>query len=466
MPVIPISSQVLHTRGGVLDGLLDSVFDMALLLDKDCNILFMSQSNRKVLPHCDRLLGQPVTMLDKYSPFHQVAAQGQSMENLPVEIFGHRGFSNIYPLVENGRVIGVLSYIYFQNRNAIDEIVTKLPQSNRILKDGEYHQVSLVDRSYTFSDFVGESPLVTEMLDRCRQAASTRYPVLITGETGTGKEIIASGLHAARHPNRFSPYVAINCTAIPENLLESELFGHEKGAFTGADQRKLGKFEQAAEGDVLLDEIGDMSLPLQGKILRALESREFERVGGQKLIPFRAGIIAATNKHLPSLIETGQFRADLYYRLSVIEIFLVPLRRRPEDIPLLIDHFLRSKPGSLRFTRQAMDYLKHYAWPGNVRQLKNLVNRLQALCDGQQITGEQVMRELSAGQENYNRALGPGAAPLSLPHEACPVGTLEELERSAIAAALDSCGHNVTLAAKQLGIGRATLYKKLEKYGL
>lgn len=470
MPQIPMSRQTLHTRGGVLDHVLDNVFDMALLLDGQGNILFLSKGNRRVLPNCGRLIGQPVTRLDRFSPFAQVLSSGKSVENLPLELMGHRGFTNIYPLVDHGTVIGTLSYVYFQNRSAMEEIEARFPRDRWTLDNGEYHQVSLVDRSYTFSDFIGESPLVKEMLDRCRQAAACDYPVLLIGETGTGKEIIASGIHAARHPDRFAPYVAINCTAIPENLLESELFGHEKGSFTGADQRKVGKFEQAAEGDVLLDEIGDMSLLLQGKILRALESREFERVGGGKLIPFRAGVIAATNKHLPALIEEGQFRADLYYRLSVIEVFLIPLRKRPEDIPLLIEHFSRDKTDALRFTRQAMDYLKRYPWPGNVRQLKNLVYRLSALCGGQPITGDRVLTELSAGQENYNRALGPGgtlpaagAASLSGP---VPVRSLEELEREAIAAALAASGHNVTLAAKQLGIGRATLYKKLERHQL
>ena len=466
MPQISMERSILYTRGGALDKLLDSVFDMAMLLDVHCNILYLSASNQKVLPNPQQFIGKPVSLLDKYSPFQQVASTGQSVEGLAVEMYGHRGFSNLYPLVEDGQIIGVLSYIYFQNRSAIEQILAQRTNHPEGRQPDDYRQVSLVTRSYDFSDFLGDSPLVKQMLDRCRQAAASDYPVLLIGETGTGKEILASGIHAARHPKCFAPYVAINCTAIPENLMESELFGHEKGAFTGAHQRKLGKFEQAGEGDVLLDEIGDMNLSLQSKLLRALESREFERVGGQKLIPFRANIIAATNKNLPALVEAGQFRADLYYRLSVIEVFLVPLRKRPEDIPLLVDHFLQNRSGSLRFTRQAMEFLQRYPWPGNVRQLRNLVYRLLALSSGEQITGERVMQELSTGQESYSWALSQPSAPQPAPEMEHSPRTLEQLERQAIAQALEHCQRNISLAARQLGISRATLYKKMEKFHL
>ena len=200
--------------------------------------------------------------------------------------------------------------------------------------------------------------------------------------------------------------MTINCTAIPEQLLESELFGHEKGAFTGATEARMGKFQLAGDGDILLDEIGDMDLQMQSKLLRVLESREFERVGGREIIPLRAGIIASTNQNLLAMSERRAFRADLYYRLSTIELYLPPLRARPEDIPLLIDRLCAQKGGRLRLTSQAMEYLQRYTWPGNVRQLKNLVGRWLVFYDGVQITGRHVVDELTIGQRSYNEAFG------------------------------------------------------------
>ncbi len=240
------------------------------------------------------------------------------------------------------------------------------------------------------------------------------------------------------------PYVTINCTAIPEQLLESELFGHEKGAFTGATEARMGKFQLAGDGDILLDEIGDMDLQMQSKLLRVLESREFERVGGREIIPLRAGIIASTNQNLLAMSERRAFRADLYYRLSTIELYLPPLRARPEDIPLLIDRLCAQKGGRLRLTHQAMEYLQRYTWPGNVRQLKNLVGRWLVFYDGVQITGRHVVDELTIGQRSYNEAFGvtdplAGTESPSGPASA-PPPTLADQARAALEQALAYAG--------------------------
>lgn len=469
MAQISLTWEELHTRGGLLDELLDKTYDMALLLDDQCRILYLNERNKSILSNWKALVGQPVQSFDNVSPYEQVIRTGKAATGLLMEILGHKCFSNVIPVVDQGKTIGAMGMVMFRNTASIEEIFAQVKEPFNVHDTGElYAHVALMDQTYTFSDFIGESQAVKDLLAQCQKAAQCDYPVLLIGETGTGKEIIASGIHAARHPDTFAPYVTINCTAIPENLLESELFGHEKGAFTGADARKEGKFERAGTGDLLLDEIGDMSLHLQGKLLRVLESKEFERVGGRKVIPFRAGVIAATNKNLPRLAEQGQFRADLYYRLAIVELFLPPLRRRPEDIPLLVDHFLSLRQGTLRFTRQAMDSLQRYPWPGNVRQLKNLIDRLLVLREGEQIDADRVLAELSAGQEHYDKVLGDGggAAPQHRRASGLPPRTLEEQEREAVAQALEYCGQNITEAARVLGISRATLYKKIEKYQL
>ena len=248
------------------------------------------------------------------------------------------------------------------------------------------------------------------------------------------------------------------------------MYFEEKGAFTGATEARMGKFQLAGDGDILLDEIGDMDLQMQSKLLRVLESREFERVGGREIIPLRAGIIASTNQNLLAMSERRAFRADLYYRLSTIELYLPPLRARPEDIPLLIDRLCAQKGGRLRLTSQAMEYLQRYTWPGNVRQLKNLVGRWLVFYDGVQITGRHVVDELTIGQRSYNEAFGvtdplAGTASPSGPASA-PPPTLADQERAALEQALAYAGGNRALAARVLGISRTALYQKLERFRL
>lgn len=466
MSQIKLNRDALYTRGGILDALMDGAFDVAVLVDEHCRVIYISESSFRMISQRKQVIGQDVSQMDNVSPFRQVISTGQSATGLLLEINGRKCVSNIFPIVDQGKVIGALGTILFRSLTTIKKIFARIQQEVEGLDLGEiYQNLAQMDSGYTFSDYLGDSPPVQELLSKCKKVAACDVPVLLIGETGTGKEIIASAIHAARHSDHFAPYVTINCTAIPENLLESELFGYEKGAFTGAEQNKTGKFEQAGSGDILLDEIGDMSLHLQSKLLRVLESREFERLGGRRVIPFRAGVIAATNKNLPRLSQEGVFRPDLYYRLSIIELFLPPLRQRVEDIPMLIEHFSHERQGKLRFTRQAMDYLGRYAWPGNVRQLRNVVNRLLIFYDGMQITGEQIIAELSAGKNSYNEVLDPNHAGQ---HEKSDFDTrvrsLEATEREAITRTLDFCGRNITETARILGIGRATLYKKMEKY--
>ncbi len=299
-------------------------------------------------------------------------------------------------------------------------------------------------------DMVGQSKAMLTVFDAIETVAPTDATVLITGESGTGKELVARAIHGGS-PRKFQPLVAIHCGALTETLLESELFGHEKGAFTGAQYRKKGKFEVAEGGTVFLDEIGDISLKTQTDLLRVLQEREIVRVGGNQPIKVDFRCVAATNKNLEQLIEEGRFRPDLFYRLNVFRIEVPPLRERKEDIPLLVEHFVRkfSLAMNKRITRvapAAMYQLQQYAWPGNVRELENAVERAMVVAQEPELReSDFILKPRTA-----NGAEGK---------------TLEDIEKAHILHVLEECGGNQTRAAEVLDIDRVTLHNKLKKYG-
>ncbi|GAW28331.1 sigma-54 dependent transcriptional regulator [Carboxydocella sp. ULO1] len=306
---------------------------------------------------------------------------------------------------------------------------------------------------------IGQSPSMVEIRELIGRIADTAATVLIQGESGTGKEVVARQLHL-QSSRANKPFVAINCAAIPENLLESELFGHERGAFTGANARKKGKLELVRGGTLFLDEIGEMPLTLQAKLLRVLQERTYERVGGTEPLKLEARIIAATNRDLRKAIQEGKFREDLYYRLQVIPIHLPPLRERREDIPLLVQHFLRKYDPGKRLkgvAPEAMALLQQYHWPGNIRELENTIERAVILCTGHEITPENLPREISGDKQRVAGVL------LDFPPEGI---NLEEVERELIRLALVRSGGNQTQAARLLGITRSALIYRMEKYGL
>jgi DNA-binding NtrC family response regulator len=308
---------------------------------------------------------------------------------------------------------------------------------------------------------IGASPEMLGVFKAMARAATSDATVLILGESGSGKEMIARALHA-RSMRAGGPFVAINCAAIPENLLESELFGHEKGSFTGAISRRIGRFERATSGTLFLDEIGDMSLTLQAKILRALQEREVERVGGEDVVPIDVRIVAATNRDLTEAVSERRFREDLYYRLSVVNLRLPPLRARGNDLDLLVEHFVghyaRQYNRPIQGIAEALfDVLKVYPWPGNVRQLRNVIERAVVMADGLVLLPDHLPPELLQGaREEADRQAG----------EAGPLCTLEEMERRMIRRALRETGQNHTIAAERLGIHRNTLRRKLIQYGM
>ena len=316
---------------------------------------------------------------------------------------------------------------------------------------------------------IGSSPAMAAVLEEARQVADARSTVLITGESGTGKELFAHALHAWS-PRAAKPFVAVHCAALNENLLESELFGHEKGAYTGANERFIGRFERADHGTLFLDEIGEISLPTQVKLLRVLETRSLERVGGSATIPVDVRLVAATNRDLPAMVREGTFREDLYYRLNVVNLRLPPLREHREDIPQLLEHFLKSSADDngkavSGITADAMAVLNSYDWPGNIRELRNCVERMVVLARGKLLTISDIPREIVdalAGAEAAapaNTASAAVAAPAKTP----PVLDIHANERTAIRQALEQAGGNRTKAAEILGISRRTLQRKLKQ---
>lgn len=302
---------------------------------------------------------------------------------------------------------------------------------------------------------VGKSQIMREVYKKIGQVSANRVTVLIQGESGTGKELAAKSIHYGGI-TKDDPFVAVNCTAITETLLESELFGHEKGAFTGADKMKKGKFELAGVGTVFLDEISEMSPNLQVKLLRVLQEKEFERVGGETVIPMKARIIAATNKDLTAIVKQGKFREDLYFRLKVVNIELPSLRERKEDIPLLVTHFLNKINADLhksvnKVPEDVMEYLKSYEWVGNVRELENTLMQAVVLTNGDVLLKENIMIRSSVRlQEDYH--LGRMS--------------LSEIEKRHIEYVLNDTKWNKSKAAEILGISLPTLYSKIENYRL
>jgi transcriptional regulator with PAS, ATPase and Fis domain len=319
---------------------------------------------------------------------------------------------------------------------------------------------------------VGESPQWRHALTQATQVAATDTTVLLLGESGTGKEVIARFLHRGSSRKR-GPFVALNCAALPEQLLEAELFGYERGAYTGATQSKPGQLEQAAGGTLFLDEVGEMSLPAQAKFLRVLQEREFQRLGGTRVLRSDARIVAATNRDLPRAIANGQFREDLYYRLNVFAIRLPALRDRRDDVLPLSEAFLAElgrglgrPPGGI--SREARQLLIEYHWPGNVRELRNILERAAILCDGGLITPEHLALNVVPALTAPIASPIPAPAAVSAPPSVVvpiPAGDLETVERAMIEQALQSARFNKSKAAKALGLSRHQLYIRMRKYG-
>ena len=339
--------------------------------------------------------------------------------------------------------------------NQVAQNISRKKQIESLQAENAYlHQ----EVSGQFGQMVGSTPAMQRIFQLIRTLASENTPVLIQGESGTGKELIARAIHQ-QSPRKNRPFIKVNCGALNDNLLESELFGHEKGSFSGAIRQHKGRFELADGGTLFLDEIGDVSPALQVKLLRVLQEKEFERVGGEKTLHVDVRIIAATNRNLEDLIANGRFREDLYYRLNVVPIHVPPLRQRKEDIPLLVDYFLRQlnrrRHIVKRFESNANEIFKAYNWPGNIRELQNVLERLHIISATEVIPTQLVAAQLSGAPASFTDFQG-----LSLDE------ALYHFEKNLIIEALKKANGVKHRAAKLLGIGTSALYYKLEKFGL
>jgi DNA-binding NtrC family response regulator len=349
-----------------------------------------------------------------------------------------------------------------KGRLQIDELELRIARALR-QQHLEVENVSLrqqLQNKFGLDNIIGESPSMREVFEVVRQVAPARTTVLLLGESGTGKELIAKAIHQLS-PRAHAPMVTVHCAALSPTLLESELFGHEKGAFTGAHERRIGRFEQAQGGTLFLDEIGEIDATVQVKLLRLLGERTFERVGSNKTLTADVRLIAATNKSLEDQIKAGKFREDLFFRLAVVQIVLPPLRERVGDIPLLAKSFLKefateNDKNVNDFTPEALEALMNYAWPGNVRELRTAVEHAVVLTRGEKIG----LRDLPPAM----RAASPGGGPARF--LAQPDLTVAQAEKQLIIRALKDCGGNRTEAARKLGMSRRTLHRKLHLYAL
>jgi DNA-binding NtrC family response regulator len=323
------------------------------------------------------------------------------------------------------------------------------------LEQENVHLKAQLDRSFGLNRILGKSSAIEKVLDRVRQVADSKASVLIEGESGTGKELVARALHGLSS-RKGGPFVAVHCAALSPQLLESELFGHEKGSFTGATERRIGRFEQAQGGTIFLDEVGEIDAATQVKLLRVLGERTLERVGGNRLIHVDVRLIAATHRSLDRLVQEGKFREDLFFRIRVVQIQIPPLRERPEDIPILAESFrkeysLENGKGDLSFAPSSIKLFMNYLWPGNVRELRTAVEHGVVLAKGRTIEPDDLPNSVRRGSEGIQSRVELSSL------------RLDQIQKNLIDAAMDKSGKNISKAAQALGISRRTLHRKLAK---
>jgi transcriptional regulator with PAS, ATPase and Fis domain len=450
--------QVDKSENTILKTILELAYDGLIVVDKKGCITMISNAYKKFLGLEDQhLLGKHITSVIENTRMHIVAETGIPETNDVQELNGNYIVATRIPYYEDGELAGAIGKVLFRNVSELDDINKKFDVIEQELKSYKTELVSAHKTKYTLNTIITRNPKMLELKDNVKRISQSKSNVTILGESGTGKELFAHAIHANSR-RAHAPFVKVNCAAIPDNLLEAELFGYEKGAFTGANTTKMGKFEVADEGTLFLDEIGDMPLQMQAKILRTLQEGEVERIGSNKPKIVNVRIIAATNKDLKKMIEEKTFREDLYYRINVIGIRIPPLRERVEDIKLLSDHFIddlnrQVHKNVIEFSANARNILMSYDWPGNIRELKNVIERAYYILEG----------------ESY---IEPWHLPSTLKgksHDCSSVSlkdAMAEMERKIIMDRLIAFNSNKTKVSQDLGISRMALHNKLKKYGL
>jgi transcriptional regulator with PAS, ATPase and Fis domain len=406
-------------------------------------------------------MGRHVTEVIENTRMHVVVKTGAAEIGERQTIRGRELIVNRIPLKDGDRVIGAYGRVVFKTVEQLRELASKMNLLESKVKYYEEELTHLRGARYTFGSIVGAGAAITAAKEEAERASRTDSTVLLRGETGTGKELFAHAIHAAG-PRRTGPFIKLNCAAVPAELLESELFGYEEGAFTGARKGgKPGKFELAAGGTLFLDEIGDMPLPMQAKLLRVLQEKEVDRLGGTGTRRIDLRLIAATGRNLEELVGQGTFRADLYYRINVIPIRIPPLRERQEDLRSLSEAFLARLSADTgepkrRISAELLDILRAYPWPGNVRELQNGLERAVAMSPGEVLSPEHFPAHLLRSAPGARKEVAPGSL----------VAIKAEAERSAILSALAAVGGNRTKAAELLRIHRVKLHEKIRRYGI
>ncbi|HPJ07341.1 MAG TPA: sigma 54-interacting transcriptional regulator [Deltaproteobacteria bacterium] len=440
--------------------MFDNIYNGIMVTDMDGYVLLFNRPYGDLLGiDPEEQIGRHCTDVVENTRMHIVAKTGKAEINQIQRIKGQDIIVQRIPIYKDGKVIAVFGHVMFKDVKDVEKLAKKLSCLESKVKHYEQELMALRSTRYTFESIIGESGALQALKRDALKATSNNYPVLVTGESGTGKELFAQAIHQGS-PRRLYPFIRINCAAIPKDLIESELFGYERGAFTGAKaEGKPGKLELAHRGTLFLDEIGDMPLEMQPKLLRALEEKDFERLGSTKIIRSDFRLIAATNRNLDELIAQSGFRSDLYYRINVIPLHIPPLRERRDDILPLARHLVKKMAQEATFSDIALDQeaeqlLLSYDWPGNVRELVNVLERAMFSMEGDSIHVCDLPFHLRKKMEPF-----PG------PPSSCLKDEQTKAEKKAIINALKETRNKVE-AARVLGIHRTLLYKKMKKYKL
>lgn len=441
--------------------ILNNIHDVVLVIDSDTTIVFANEAYARILGvPSEKVLGRRLNKIEPSAKTIEVLRTGETsycrrsyLDSLGIEVIG-----STFPLYNGKKIIGCVST--FKNINDVVELNRELKQTKGV---ADYLKEQLEQEEHlpkSFEEYIGQNSRLKETLVLAAKVAKTDSTVLILGESGVGKEVLASAIHNCSQ-RKDKPMIKVNCAAIPEDLIESELFGYEEGAFTGAKKGgKLGKFELAHHGTIFLDEIGDMSLNMQAKLLRVLQEKEFDRLGGNKALKVDIRVIAATNRNLESMIEKGTFRSDLYYRLNIVPLKLTPLRERIDDILELAKTFLkqfaREVGHELTLSPQVVRYLQAYDWPGNIRQLKNVLEHASIVCGSNVIKSNHLPAYINL-KKNFS-----GDEDMSFDVKEI----VAKVEKEIILSALNAHNNNRTNALRALGISRKSFYDKLHRYGI
>lgn len=439
--------------------ILDTICKKVVIVNKEADIVHISEEYCRFLNvSLNEIIGKNVTEVIENTRLHKVLQTGYGEYSHIQKINGRNMIATRIPIIKNDKLVGVLGYVNYKDTKEVEDLYNKIFEMERQINNYKSRLKAEVSSKYSLDSIIGESDSILNSKDLAKKSALSDSTVLLLGESGTGKELFAHAIHSLSN-RRNKPFITVNCSAIPAELLESELFGYEKGAFTGASKEgKAGKFELANNGTIFLDEIGDMPLFMQAKILRVLQEKEVERIGGSYPIKLNIRIVSATNRDLEKMVKEKSFREDLFYRLNVIKIKVPPLRERNGDIELLAYHFLNLLSEKMdkyigKISKDAFMLLNRYSWPGNVRELQNVIERsLNMIDDSDELTVKHLPDKIKND---------------CIIDDVCPLDKqIFKAEKMAIYKALLVCNGNKSLAARKLGISRVTFYDKLKKYAI